>query len=98
MLRATGPSGALRVGYQWAADLGAWTLAPSESRPKAFALTSRITRHHSYWIDQGPLDLALTFGRCEWLWRDVEVRRDGDTVLVVLAERPIVSEPASVAE
>ena len=96
MLRATGPSGALRVGYQWAADLGAWKMAPSENRPTAFTLTARITRHHSYWMEQGPLDLALTFGRCEWLWRDVEVMRDGDVVSVILAERPIVSEPAPV--
>lgn len=92
MLRATGPSGALRVGYQWAADLGAWKLTPSEDRPKAFVLNARIIRQHQYWIEQDQLDLALTLGTCEWLWRGVEVIRDGAEVSVILAELPIVSE------
>ena len=94
MLRATGPSGALRVGYQWAADLGPWKLVPSDDRPRAFALHAQIIRHHRYWIEQRPLDLALTFGSCEWLWRDVEVVWNGDAVSVIVAERPIVSERA----
>ena len=95
-MRASGTSGALRVGYQWAADLGAWEMAPDRAVPKAYALRSTIIQRHAYWITQEPLDLALTFGATEWLWRGVAVMTDGDEITVILAEKPIVCERASV--
>lgn len=93
-MRATGPSGTLRAGYQWAADLGTWEIAAASEpgKPAAFAFSSRITRQHDYWIEQETLDLSLAIGSTEWLWRGITVSRDGTSVSVVLTERPVVSE------
>ena len=93
-MRAVGFSGTLRVGYQWAADLSNWEITVDGHRPAAFVFRSTIVRQHQYWVEQSPLDLVLTLANVEWLWRDVDVRRDGDSVLVVLKEMPIVSERA----
>jgi hypothetical protein len=91
-IRATGPSGTLRVGYQWAADLGAWRMEPSADHPHAFVLRSTVLRRHDYWFTQYPMDLALRLGGTEWLWRGVSVAREGDLVAVTLSERPVVSD------
>lgn len=94
-MRATGPSGTLRAGYQWAADLSSWEIVAAEGHePPGFAFSSRITRQDDYWVEQAPLDLALASGQTEWLWRGVALVREGDTVRVVLTERPIVTERA----
>lgn len=90
-MRASGPSGVLRAGYQWAADLGAWEIAP-HAAPATFTLRAHVLTQHDYWMQQDSLDVAILLGRVEWLWRGVTVHRDGDTVTVLLTERPIVSE------
>lgn len=97
-LRASGPAGCLRVGYQWAADLGAWTLEPDADHCGAFRLVAALRRTHAYWFDQAPIDLVLTLGNTEWIWRGVEVERGPQGVSVVLAERPIVSDRMPVLE
>lgn len=92
-MRASGTAGALRVGYQWAADLGAWEMTPDPISRVAFVLRSTIVDRHDYWLHQAPIDLVLALGTTEWLWRDVAlVRGDDDAISVVLAELPIVSE------
>lgn len=91
-MRARGEAGALRVGYQVAADLGAWEMVLAQRLPRAYLFRAVVTREHPYWITQEPLDLSLTVATVEWLWRGVTVTRDGAYVTVELAERPIVSE------
>ena len=96
-MRASGSSGVLRVGYQWAADLGPWELVPDPATRKAYVLRARITSLNSYWLDREPLDLVLTVSNVEWLWRGVTLARgpDGRDVSIVLREMPIVSERVS---
>ena len=95
MLRATGTSGVLRVGYQWAADLGAWIIEP-QGMPAVFVLRTNVERRHDYWYEQEPIDLALAFGTTEWVWRGVTVNRlTVNEISVALVERPVVAERLS---
>ena len=91
-MRASGSSGELRVGYQQAARLGAWTLTLEPRLPRAFTFRSMIQTEHPYWMTQAPMDLAVALGTVEWLWRGVDLRRSGNEVTAVLTERPIVDE------
>lgn len=91
-MRARGETGALRVGYQVAADLGAWEMILAPRLPRAYLFRAVVTREHPYWITQEPLDISLTVATVEWLWRGVTIVRDGHYITVELAERPIVSE------
>lgn len=95
-MRATGNEGTLRVGYQVAAELGRWEMAQAPQVPRTFRFTAQVEREHAYWITQKPLDLVLSLGTAEWLWRDIVVERKGDRVEITLSERPIVSERAPV--
>lgn len=96
MLRASGPAGTLRVGYQVAAELGAWDMELAAQRlPPTFIFHAAVRREHAYWITQEPLDLVLSLGSAEWLWRGVVVgRAPGGRIRIELTERPIVSERA----
>ena len=90
-MRASGRVGALRVGYQLAATLGAWDIEQASEIPRAFVFRSSILSEHAHWITQQPLDLVLAIGTVEWLWRDIALERSGDDVSVALTEVPIVS-------
>lgn len=91
--RVRGESGELRVCYQHAATLGAWSMEPAGRRTYAFV--GKVLSEHSYWMTQRPLDLALRLGSTEWLWRDVSIQRSGDELRVELSEPPIATEFAS---
>lgn len=90
-MRVSGQRGYLRVGYQWAAGLGAWEIAPS-GEPRTFQFTSTVLDEHDYWMRQTPIDLVLSLGTAEWVWRDVTLVRERDAVTIVLTERPVVDE------
>lgn len=90
MLRASGPYGELRVSYQHAARLGPWTIEPTDGVGAAFVFRSTITEEDRHWMRQKPLDIILPVGNVEWIWRDVELTRDGVAVSMPVAERPIV--------
>lgn len=94
-MRASGTAGVLRVGYQVAADLGEWHMVLAPRLPLTYAFRASVLSEHDYWITQEPLDLVVQIGTAEWLWRGVEVRREGDTVTIDLHERPIVSVRAA---
>ena len=93
MIRASGPTGVLRVGYQWAAQLGPWEMAAAAGKP-AFAFHARVQAESLFWMAERPLDLVLMLGQVEWVWRGVEPVREGATVRLTLTERPVVSERA----
>ena len=95
-IRASGDTGALRVGHQWAATLGEWTLAPRDVVPREWAFEARVTRQDEFWFTQRPIDLVLAVGTAEWVWRGVEVEMDGRRVAIVLRERPIVDSRVAV--
>ena len=98
-MRASGLSGELRVGYQQAARLGAWSIELEPRIPRECTLRARVLSEHPYWITQQPLDVVVLLGnRVEWLWRDVQVARAEDGIVVTLSDRPIVDERREAAE
>lgn len=97
-MRARGPGGELRVGYQRAARLGAWEIVLESRLPRTFTFRSMIFDEHDYWITQRPLDLVLSLGMTEWVWRDVAPARNGRAISMALTERPIVSDRAPMME
>lgn len=94
-MRASGTTGVLRVGYQVAADLGAWHMVLAPRLPLTYVFRATVLSEHDYWITQAPIDLAVQVGSAEWLWRDVQLQRTGDAIVVDLHERPIVSPRAA---
>lgn len=95
-MRASGPSGELRCGYQQAARLGAWTLELEARLPRAYTLRARVVSQQDFWITQRPIDIVLHVAQTEWIWRDVSLSQDGDAVVVHIGDKPIV-EPLRVA-
>lgn len=91
MFRASGQYGELRVSYQHAARLGPWRI---ELERGQFVFRSTIIGENEHWIQQHPLDLVLPVANVVWIWRDVELARDGASVSLPLNERPI-TEPAA---
>jgi hypothetical protein len=96
-VRASGQAGELRVCYQHAAWLGAWTLAVAPGATLRCAFEAQVLSENRHWMSQEPLDLVLAVGTAEWVWRGVQVRRAGDKVEIDLTERPIVTERAGSA-
>lgn len=93
-MRASGTAGVLRVGYQVAADLGAWHIAIAPRLPLTYVFHATVLSEHDYWITQAPLDLAVQVGSAEWLWRDVHAARVDGAIRIDLHDRPIVSQRA----
>lgn len=71
MLRVSGTAGALRVGYQTAATLGAWRLEPLAQVPRAYRCTAVVSTLSDYWLQQTPQDVVLEVGTHTWRWRGV---------------------------
>lgn len=94
-MRASGSSGVLRVGYQVAATLGAWSLVLEHRLPRVFTLRAAVLTEHAHWITQRPIDLVVHLASVEWIWRDIALERDGQDIVVHVTERPIV-EPCRV--
>lgn len=93
-LRASGTAGEIRVGYQRAATLGAWSLTLLEKVPRTFEMRARVINTHDYWFQQTPQDLVLWLGLTAWSWKSVEVWREGDELVAELQNRPTVSVEA----
>src|SRR2546425_843186 len=99
-MRASGPSGELRYGYQVAARTGKWVIETAHSVP-GFTFTSRLVENDEVWISRKPLDLILMLGPFEWIWKDVDASITGMDVSILLTRRPdlaqrSLSEPQSV--
>jgi len=71
-MRAKGLSGELRVGYQRAATLGAWSLEPSP--PNGAIVTATIEDADEFWMDHEPKSLYLALGPSWWIWKHAELR------------------------
>lgn len=91
-MRASGESGALRVGYQPAAALGTWTLTLEPRLPRSFVLRAKVLNEHAFWSKQRPMDLVLRLATVEWIWRGINFHKEGDEIVVELSEKPIVEE------
>lgn len=94
MVRITGTAGSLRVGYQRAADLGAWELELLPVLPRAYRLSAQIRTVSDYWLGQTPLALVLEVGGQQWRWPDVTPQLSGawDRMTCALRQAPVVTE------
>ncbi len=96
MRRARGPSGSLRVGYQVAAELGAWEIVIEPKIPRTYAFRAVLLTQHDYWSQQRPLDLVLALGATEWTWRGVEPAHEAGAITLELHALPVISERATI--
>lgn len=91
MIQASGTAGAVRVGYQLAMSIGAWSITAHRG---SLAFRGRVVSENAYWAKQTPLDLVLWIGAAEWSWCRVTLGRDGQDVTAVLLVRPDVQSVA----
>jgi len=88
-MRASGESGLVKVGYQVAYRLGAWSIVLEHQLPRAYNFRAAVVRCHDFWSTQRPMDLVLSIGNAEWTWRGIEPRfEDADTMAFELVTRP----------
>ena len=90
MVRVDGHTGALRVGYQLAADLGSWHLELLPELPRRYRLVAVVRATSAYWLAQRPLDVALDVASKRWLWRDITPVIDGAQVTIVAHGVPAI--------
>jgi hypothetical protein len=87
-----GPSGEIRCGYQIAARLGTWELAPKiVAGPDVLLFHAAVREADDFWLAQEPLQLALQVGRTLWVWEGVVPVRDGTTIHVDLQGKPQIA-------
>ena len=88
-MRVDGATGILRVGYQRAADVGAWSIEPAGYR-KTFRLTAKIDHINEFWITRTPLDAVMRVAGMNWIWRDISIAQDKGSFTALLDGTPIV--------
>lgn len=101
MVRLTGTEGTLRVGYQTAADLGAWELALLPVLPRAYRCSAVVRGLSEYWLAQAPISLRLEIGGQTWTWTDVTPHLSADGVAritLTLTRAPVVAQTAPAAQ
>lgn len=88
-MKAEGPEGELRVGYQRAALLGRWTLDATPIVPMTkFAITARVRQTDSFWSTQSPMTLTLSFGLFRWEWERVTPLFENGSVQINVYGKP----------
>lgn len=94
MLTARGSVGILRVGYQWAADVTAWSWQTSHEAIGAPVTRATVTlgRSDVFWLTQQPLMVAFLMGPGGW-WRWPVLAMTGST-----AQRELVLDGAPTAQ
>jgi hypothetical protein len=83
-----GKAAVVRHGYQTAAEIGKWRLAPrmqTDIRDRGgeeyYFFEGEIQTCDAFWITQEPWEVRLPMGRTTWVWADVRrVVRDGQTL------------------
>ena len=79
-MKIAGTGGEIRVSYQRAATLGAWSLTASGYQPQvSYTLQAHVIDRDEYWFFEQPHAVSLRMGNRQWLWRDVTVT--GDTTI-----------------
>jgi hypothetical protein len=82
-----GQRGRVKVGYQTAAHLGAFTLSPTG--PSEWSLDATVTGQDEYWMAQeAARTLELEIGEQRWIWRTVRLVVDVGNVHGTLTGRP----------
>lgn len=90
-VRATGPSGVVRHGYQEAATLGAWTLELLPGAPRRYRLEAEVRSRHWHWAAQDPLVLELRIGTATWAWTLGAPLEPGARLALALAGPPVIT-------
>lgn len=86
-LGLSGKRGRIKVGYQVAADLGAFTLAPTG--PGEWSISASVTQADAFWLSQDTgRTLELEVGSQRWVWRTVSLVVDGNAVSGTASGRP----------
>ncbi len=65
-MRIAGVGGWVRVGYQTAATLGAWTLSYAGG---SGAIESVAITRDTFWLSAPQVDVSLCLGPRQWIWR-----------------------------
>ena len=79
MVRFTGVSGELRVGYQKAARLKSWSLQDKIVEAKLDPQSVNW-----FWLNRRPLDLYLDIGRHRWKWKGVDLISEREHAKIIL--------------
>ena len=95
MVRVEGHTGALRAGYQVAAQLGPWTLTVVEDEdcpgPRRYRYTARVLAVSDYWLTHTPISLSVDVGAARWTWPDVQPVIADQQITVSLTGTPSIS-------
>lgn len=97
--RMAGATGALRVGYQVAAVIGAWAIELTQTPQRVFQFRGVVADVDTHWMQENArdgFDLAVALGNAELLWRGVRIAIDGTILTATLTDRPIVTEWAPI--
>ena len=90
MLRVTGLSGQLRVGYQVAAELGPWRLELAPQLPRQYEVHARVYRTDAYWLSERPMTLTLDVGSDVWAWAVAEPEVGGHELMAIATGTPAI--------
>lgn len=86
-LGVRGHRGRIKVGYQVAAQLGAFSLTPLT--PGAWQVEASITEVDVFWMAQETArTLELEVGQQRWIWRAVDLVVDDGAVRGTVTGRP----------
>lgn len=92
-----GKSAEVMHGYQKAADIGQWRIAPrmisqpGQQGEEFFIFEGTIKQCNEFWLTQDPWEFRLPMGRTTWVWSDVKrIVRDGHTLHADLLGRPTI--------
>lgn len=90
-MKASGPAGELRVGYQHAAVLGAWRLEMTPTIPMIRCdIEAAVVSSDAFWSTQRPMILDLRFGRFHWIWEQTMVTFTNGCVTTRVHGKPYI--------
>lgn len=85
-LTVRGTDGRIKVGYQTAATIRAFALAPVG--PDEWEITGTVASTDAFWLAQPGRVLELTIGKQRWRWPAPALMVDGATVKGTVSGRP----------
>ena len=90
-MRIAGSGGRVRVGYQTAASVGAWTLTRTRVSPEPeYEAALDLYAIDAFWSQQRPMDVELSVGQRVWVWSRVHPNLDAESLAVTLTGGPSI--------
>lgn len=84
-LVVSGPEGAIKVGYQLAVSLGAWTLTKREA--EGYELSASITNVDTFRASQRPLTFVVTVTSGSWRFPVQSLQIEGASLTAVVGPK-----------